>query len=285
MIELDGHRWHGELSPEYGGNLCGLSYDGFELLRKPLRESDLGDTPVAYGIPVLFPPNRIANGEFRFDGRRYRLPLNEPERGNHLHGMALLHGWRVAVREASVAELRFAHPATEDFPAEFELRLRYELQPAQLVQTLTVVNCGRTAMPCGIGFHTAFRSPRRARVETAGVFREILPPRHLPSGRLLPWGEFDPGEWFSPEEERLSCQFPAPPGSHAAELEYDSMKFRYEVDPKFREWCLWNGGGHRGFFCPEPMSWPTDAPNHSGDIPRVPAGESLAFRSRIIIAH
>ena len=191
MIELGGHRWHGELSPEYGGNLCGLSYDGFELLRKPLRESDLGDNPVAYGIPVLFPPNRIANGEFRFNGRRYRLPLNEPERGNHLHGLVLRREWRVAVREAFAAELRFAHPATEDFPAEFELQLRYELRPEQLVQTLTVVNRGRTTMPCGIGFHTAFRAPRRARVETAGVFREILPPRHLPSGRLLPWGAFN----------------------------------------------------------------------------------------------
>lgn len=40
-----------------------------------------------YGIPLLFPGNRTKMGEFQFDGKMYRLPLNEPERGNHIHGL------------------------------------------------------------------------------------------------------------------------------------------------------------------------------------------------------
>jgi aldose 1-epimerase len=38
-------------------------------------------------------------------------------------------------------------------------------------------------------------------------------------------------------------------------------KIFYEVDDNFKFWVLWNDGGEKGFFCPEPMTWMINAPN------------------------
>ena len=279
MITLAFYQWQAQWAPECGGNLCSLAYNGFELLRKPPNLDTLRQTPELYGIPVLFPPNRIENGEFTFAGQRYRLPLNEPARNNHLHGLALHVEWLIS----GPCEARFYHRATKDYPAEFELRLKYEFQPEQVVQVLTVINHGNEPMPCGIGFHTVFNAPVRLRLDAAECYREVLPPRYLPTGRLLPWEGFNPNHWFSPGEQALSRQFQATPGVHAAELDYGQLWLRYEVDPKFTEWCLWNGGKDSGFICPEPMSWMTNAPNLVDDISQLGGCQTQEFISLIIV--
>src|SRR5436305_11719319 len=50
---------------------------------------------------LLLPwPNRIRDGIYRLDGREHRLPLNEPERGNAIHGLVRWSNWTVADRTA-----------------------------------------------------------------------------------------------------------------------------------------------------------------------------------------
>ena len=66
------------LVPSVGANLVRLAHTrlGVEVLRTPSeREHDeFLRRPHVYGVPILFPPNRIADGRFRFDGREYRFP-------------------------------------------------------------------------------------------------------------------------------------------------------------------------------------------------------------------
>jgi aldose 1-epimerase len=38
-------------------------------------------------------------------------------------------------------------------------------------------------------------------------------------------------------------------------------EIRYEVDNNFKFWVIWNDGGEKGYFCPEPSTWMIDAPN------------------------
>ena len=55
-----------------------------------LREQDYSaplDNPYLYGMPILFPVNRISDGKFVFENREYVFPINEPDTGCHLHGM------------------------------------------------------------------------------------------------------------------------------------------------------------------------------------------------------
>ena len=76
--------WSALFAPGYGGRLIRLRWNEFDLLRHPEREEELQEGQFVFGIPVLLPPNRIDAGTFEFQGRRYQLPLNEPQRGNHL---------------------------------------------------------------------------------------------------------------------------------------------------------------------------------------------------------
>ena len=54
---------------------CGKQID---ILRTPSCAQALLNDPYAYGIPVLFPANRIAGGEYSYDGVTYRFPQNYP---------------------------------------------------------------------------------------------------------------------------------------------------------------------------------------------------------------
>ena len=79
------------LVPSVGANLVRLAHTrlGVEVLRTPSeREHDeFLRRPHVYGVPILFPPNRIADGRFRFDGREYRFPITRPEENNYHHGI------------------------------------------------------------------------------------------------------------------------------------------------------------------------------------------------------
>ncbi|WP_370455852.1 hypothetical protein [Pseudarthrobacter sp. B4EP4b] len=44
-------------------------------------------------------PNRIANGRYVFDGATHDLPVNEPERGRALHGLAFPQEWTLLAQD------------------------------------------------------------------------------------------------------------------------------------------------------------------------------------------
>ena len=67
------------LVPSVGANLVRLANTrlGAEILRTPAAdevETFLG-RPQVFGLPVLFPPNRIEDGRYTFDGRTYQYPI------------------------------------------------------------------------------------------------------------------------------------------------------------------------------------------------------------------
>src|SRR4051812_34157883 len=45
------------------------------------------------GQQLLPWPNRIRDGTYQLDGREHRLPLNEPERRNAIHGLVRGTAW------------------------------------------------------------------------------------------------------------------------------------------------------------------------------------------------
>ena len=86
--------------PSLGANVLKLTY------RHPCGENTgysahppcaqvLLDDPYAYGIPVLFPANRIAGREYSYDGVTYRFPQNYPN-GVHIHGVVHNRAWHLA---------------------------------------------------------------------------------------------------------------------------------------------------------------------------------------------
>ena len=93
-----------------GANLISLRYKQDKILREPDYTKPL-DNPYLYGMPILFPVNRIEGGRFTFEGREYIFPLNEEKTGCHLHGV--LHQTPFTLKSKSSSSLVCLYKATK----------------------------------------------------------------------------------------------------------------------------------------------------------------------------
>ena len=271
--------WCGTLALDSTGNLIRLRHrrTEMEIFRFPVPEKELAEYPAVFGMPLLLPPNRIRDGRFSAGGHDFRFPINEPATTCFLHGVLLGRPFKLEEVEENSSVLRFrvscAFPDGErrfpGFPCEFTAEIVYELTAGALSHRLTVRNRGRAAMPLGVGFHTAFCTPESEKIrleipaDSRGAW-EVDPLRRLPSGRRRPWSEREK-RLFAGEETigpfPVSVQFPLPDAAHTVRIHRANGVVRYDLDPRFLHLACWNDGGGRNFFCIEPMSWMTDAPN------------------------
>ena len=296
-LTLDNGFYRAEIIPEIGGNVISLRHrkSDTSLLREPGSLAELKQFPEQFGIPVLFPPNRIADGRFRFQGRECRLPVNETARHNHLHGLVVGKPWELLKADPVTAELQFTFssrdPEYEGFPFAFTLKRRVELTRAGLRDSMTVTNRGEWNMPLGLGYHTTFPEPLEVRVGTDDRQVEIGE-RFLPTGRLTGWQEFDPRSWFDPNGRNVGFHARAKDmvledGSsfRGAELLYASGLLRYATDEKFSFWYTWNKRGEADFVSIEPVSWMADALNQkspsSAGIRMLDPGGETVFRNEL----
>ena len=70
-VLLSGGGYEAMVLPGWGANCVSLRYlpSGAELLRTPPDQGALHANPNVYGLPLLFPPNRIRDGSYAFNGR------------------------------------------------------------------------------------------------------------------------------------------------------------------------------------------------------------------------
>ena len=301
--------------PGIGGHVVALRDQarGLRLLREPLADTS-GDLtayrrdPIPYGIPLLFPPNRIEDGTFTAAGVTYRFPINEPKLHNRLHGLFARARWDVAERGPSDggAVLHLRHSLRKEdeefawFPHPLTLELDYRLSRQGLAWTVQVTNDGRAPMPLLLGFHTALRTPPGASGDAGPCELSMnigdkweLSPRKLPTGRTIARDDMEEGIAAGhgiPFAHAIDALFSAVPlgGPNVCRLRLPALGVDviYETDPKFRAWMLWNGDAKSGFFCPEPMTCLVNAPNL--DLPwqvsgmqLLPGGASFTASSRL----
>lgn len=283
--------------PEVGANIVELKkleHTGtgktLNLLRNTegLTKDAFVGRPQVYGIPVLFTPNRIANGKFNFDGHEYNFPITDKVYNNHLHGFLHKRPWRIAKQEVkeneviieAVFECGPQSDFFENFPHEFEFLYRISLSQAGLISSYTISNKGDKKMPLGLGFHTAFCVPFTEDSNEADYLikatvggRWELTEALLPTGKYIAKGKI--------ENEMLED------GTKAVGQALDAFHFEnkpilrngklfsgatltdtkkkitlvYEWGEKFLHSVIWNNDGKSGFICPEPQTWMINAPN------------------------
>ena len=75
-VEFSKGEYTALLIPEMGANLVRLANTrlGAEILRTPGpgEIETFRSRPQVFGLPILFPPNRIADGRYVFEGRTYQ---------------------------------------------------------------------------------------------------------------------------------------------------------------------------------------------------------------------
>jgi aldose 1-epimerase len=108
---------------------------------------------------VLIPwPNRVEQGSYEFGGERHQLALNEPERGNAIHGLVRWVGWTVGEREPHRVVMEHQLKPQPGYPFALALAVEYELSGDGLRVSTTATNAGPDPCPFGSGAHPYLRA-------------------------------------------------------------------------------------------------------------------------------
>jgi aldose 1-epimerase len=107
----------------------------------------------ARGAPLIPWPNRLGDGRYVFDGVEHRVPINEPDKANALHGFLRWRAWRAVEHtdDRVVMAIRL-HPL-EGYPFLLDVRVQYVLSTDGLTVTTTAANAGDAACPYASGQH------------------------------------------------------------------------------------------------------------------------------------
>lgn len=282
-ITIKGGGYIAVIDVEHGAN-C-ISLENTEHNASILRKRggyDTVDNPFLYGMPLLFPVNRISNGRFLFEGREYAFPINEEKTGCHLHGA--LHNMRfetVLLTDNSVkCSLRSEKGQIySGFPHAFEIRQQYVLSEAGLTHTVEIVNDSPCNMPCMIGFHTTFdtafagKGKVKARVDISEEYKRNMD-LYLPesyTSELDSVADSLRNGTFLPNESEISRHFLAQRGGKMVLTNEDKgLSVIYDPDPELQYRLIY--GQAKGFLCMEPQSCLVDAPNmqHWGQRAEIP---------------
>ena len=271
LITVKSGDYSAVINLDRGANCVSLRHSGYgaRLLREPDYEAGELDNPYLYGMPILFPVNRISGGEYEFEGRSYRFPINEPATGCHLHGELHKTPFELIGQSEDRIVCRYRSANYLSFPHDFEIRMEYSLSESGLTHTVEVTNHSGENMPCMIGFHTTFNSAfagsKDVKVQVA-IEREYERnmKNYLPTGRTPePDGvtrELSSGE-FCPFGQAVSRHYRAKRGGLMTLTdEARGLQAVYENDEKYGFRLIYNGAGDE-YICLEPQNCAANAPN------------------------
>lgn len=275
MIQLDSNGYTARIDPSRGGSCVQLSRFGADVLRTPASAEDYETEPFFYGTPLLFFPNRISEGQFEFEGRTYKLPINEPATGCFLHGTLHATPFEVVHIQENSVTLRYqATPQAPylTFPHAFTLVLEWSLSANGLLQTVTFVNDSDANMPVALAFHTTFRLPFSSngqankvsmKLDTSLEFSRNME-NYLPDGECkseYPDKEAMEEGTFYPAPCRMSRLFKM--GQEKDLILTDpcaGVRAKYTALQGYDYWMFYNGVAP-DFLCVEPQSWLSNCPN------------------------
>lgn len=307
-IRLEAAGYEAVLVPSLGANVIRLCYHGegeeLDILRSPATAQELLENPYAYGVPILFPANRISGGQYEWEGVRYTFPQNYPN-GVHIHGVLHNRAWPLPACTAGEGEARalFTLKTDEDaalrehFSQPVSIRLELILNENGLLHRFSVENRGSAAFPVGLAYHTALRVPFctgsggvRLHVPLAARCTDD-PIDRLPNGGHQPLDDFESRiateQGAPPLEKRVDYLYTAKtPGGEAVLWDpHCSREVVYLAGAENRYWILWNQNAAEDFISVEPQTWLTNAMNRKdpaldGAI-FVPPGETWSGDCRL----
>lgn len=270
----------------HGGRLVSYAVGGRELLAGVEDPQRFG-----YRGSLLAPwPNRVAGGRWTWQGRALALPVNDPDTGSALHGLAVEVTFAVTSATAHAVELSCALPPHEGYPFSLELTASYALTTGGLVCALIARNVGTEPAPVGLGVHPYLAAPGLvddllltlpARTRWAGdpAWRETG--RHLVEGTAL---DFQRPQQLG--KALLDTVFtdltPGDDGRRAARVGLpDGAEVTVWSGPTGRWWLLYTGDtlapeDRRRSLAVEPMTCPPNALNTS-EIDLLAPGATLSL--------
>jgi aldose 1-epimerase len=233
--------------------------------------ADGGERPSGSGVPLLFPfPSRIAGAKYSFGGREYQLEPGDAF-GNAIHGFVHTRAWRVVEQNENrvVGEFQASRDDAsllERWPADFRIRVSYEVRGRELISDVRYENAGSGPLPCGFATHTYFRLPLADGSDAEETIVTVPARRYWELVDMIPTGKRS----AIPAEQQLDQQQPL--GKRAYDTVFTDLSsdaagiVRTELaDPKsgrrlvqsfdksFAQ-CVVYTPPHRGAICMEPYT-------------------------------
>ncbi len=225
---------------------------------------------------VLAPwPNRLGEGRYTFEGVESQVPLDEPSRGNAIHGLVRWMPWRMMSRAQNRVALACQLHPSPAYPFALGLTIEYRLGRDGLTVVTEAENVGQADLPFGLGFHpyltVGTASVDHVRLRVPATQRLVTDDRGLPTGRAPVGGtefDFNPGRLIG--VTRLDTGFTGllrdADGCSRVELDHPDGDGGATVwaDERFAYFMVYTGdtldvGERRTALAVEPMSCPPDA--------------------------
>ncbi|MBV9577389.1 MAG: aldose 1-epimerase family protein [Chloroflexi bacterium] len=173
---------------EVGGGLRDYTVDGRHVLDgfPADRMADGGR-----GQPLLPWPNRLADGQYTFNGQQLQVPIDEVGRNNAMHGLTRWLNWHVLAQSSNSVRVGHVLRPRSGYPFTLALEIDYTLDDDGLTVRTRAHNEGTTPLPFGAAQHPYFSvgTPLVDGVELQVPARECLvfdDQRRLPTGSTRP---------------------------------------------------------------------------------------------------
>jgi len=270
IITLKNGNFTAKINASRGANCISLRYKNAKILREPDYSEPL-DNPYLYGMPMLFPQNRISGGAFEFEGRRYDFGVNEEKTNCYIHG--ILHSLPFEITEQSGDKAALIYRSNGEYPGyseHFSVRITYRLSENGLNILTEITNLSNNNMPVFFGYHTTFNLPfNNSSVSDVLVKAEVEEEIernmsvYLPTGNLPPFDSVSKalhsGEFIS--NQPISRHYKTKDGAEISLYDQKSgIIVRYE-SKGFPFRLVYNGNAD-GYICIEPISSAADSPNN-----------------------
>ncbi len=167
-----------------------------------LRTFEVGGMPVLDGFSdeewspsgrgqVLAPwPNRLDAGTYELGGVRGQAPIDEPARGNAIHGLVRWMAWQLEAHAQNRVSLTCELHPMPAYPFGLHLRVEYRLGRDGLTVVTTASNVAGEVLPFGLGFHPYLTAGTglvdSALLRVPAQDRLVLDERGLPTGDRVP---------------------------------------------------------------------------------------------------
>lgn len=267
------------LLPSLGNNVISIwdIHEERSILRSP-KEDDLAfylQKPYHFGMPLLLPPGRIRNGQFKYDGENYQFNRNTANE-NHIHGLHKTQCWCVSdIEEDDEGCTVTTEFSTKDdshwinqSPIPLQFQMIYRLQGSRFTQHLKVTNQGDQATPFGLGFHSWFLLDGEPEHWTLKLPVEAiyeLDQELIPTGDLAPLSalnELNVGLNLAGTNLDTLFRIGKDQAAEALLLHKDGYGLKYVADNQyFKHWVLYTKGAAEEYLCIEPYTWLPNAPN------------------------
>ncbi|MFZ2898025.1 MAG: hypothetical protein WA004_05355 [Saprospiraceae bacterium] len=266
--------------PARGACLTELVIGGVPLLDGYREASEL-DTLDWGKSAILAPfPNRLKDGKYRFEGKEYQFPVNEPARNNALHGFVMDKPFEIVEEGDFSVALEYRYEGSFGYyPFPFLLRVTYSLSVADgFTAFFEMKNTGSSPMPAGLGWHPYFQlgdSADALSLQLPAAEQVLVDERMIPTGEKVCYDAFEAMKQIGATAFDTGFRLPEP---CVVRLREGTRELEYWQDGAFPYLQVFIPPARRSIAL-EPMTCNIDALNNGEGLRILAPGEAIRGRA------